>query len=137
MGKLASIKTKPTEVNVEDFINSIADEQKRRDCFIIMQLMQQATKQAPKIWGSSIIGFGDRRYKSPATEREVDWFIIGFAPRKANITLYLMNMASHADALSKLGKHKIGGGCLYINKLADVDQKVLAGMIKEAVARKK
>lgn len=137
MGKLASIKTKPTEVSVEDFINSIADEQKRSDCFAIVQLMQQATKQAPKMWGSSIIGFGDHRYKSPATGREVDWFVIGFAPRKANITLYLMNMASHAAALTKLGKHKTGGGCLYINKLADVDQKVLAGMIKEAVAQNK
>ena len=85
------------------------------------------------MWGSSIVGFGNVRYKSPATDREVDWFKIGFAPRKANLTIYLINLQRHADALAKLGKHKTGGGCLYINKLADVDIKVLEKIIAATV----
>jgi hypothetical protein len=132
MGKLAQIKTKETNASVEDFINSVADEEKRKDCFQVIKLMEKATKSAPKMWGGSIIGFGNKRYKSPATGREVDWFIIGFSPRKANLTLYLtMGLQPHAAALKKLGKHKIGGGCLYINKLSDVDMKVLEEVINE------
>ena len=80
--------------------------------------MEKATKERPKIWGTTIIGFGNFRYKSPATGREVDWFKIGFSPRKANLSLYLfLDIQSRAAALKKLGKHKTGIGCLYINKL--------------------
>ena len=132
MGKLAVIKTKPTSLSVEDFINSIADEQKRKDSFVILKLMEKAMKEKPKMWGSSMIGFGEIRYKSPATGREVDWFKIGFSPRKANLSLHLIDLQRHADALIKLGKHKTGGGCLYINKLADVDIKVLEKIIAAA-----
>ncbi len=132
MGKVAVIKTKPTSSNVEDFINSIADEQKRKDSFVILSMMEKATKEKPKMWGSSMIGFGDVRYKSPASGREVDWFRIGFSPRKANLSLHLINLERHADALAKLGKHKTGLGCLYINKLSDVDVKVLEKMIVAA-----
>ena len=93
-------------------------------------MMEKATKEKPKMWGSSMIGFGKMRYKSPATGREVDWFKIGFAPRKANISLHLtLDIQKHAEALKKLGKHKTGVGCLYINKLEDVDLKVLEKMI--------
>ena len=137
MGKLAQIKTKETEASAEDFIKKIPDEQKRKDCHAIIKMMEKATKSPPKLWGSSIIGFGNLRYKSPNTGREVDWFVIGFSPRKANITLYLMNIAAHAAALKKLGKHKASGGCLYINKLEDVDGKVLQEMINSAVKMKK
>ena len=84
MGKLAEIKTKPTSSSVEDFIDSVADEQKRKDSNAILKLMEKAMKVKPKMWGSSMIGFGDVRYKSPATGREVDWFKMGFSPRKAN-----------------------------------------------------
>jgi hypothetical protein len=129
MGKLAEIKTKPTSSSVEDFINSIADEQKRKDTLVIAALMEKAMKEKPKMWGTSIIGFGDVRYKSPASGREVDWFKIGFSPRRANLSLHLIDLQRHTDALTKLGKHKLGGGCLYINKLADVDIKVLEQMI--------
>jgi hypothetical protein len=129
MGKLAKIKTQPTALSVKDFIDAVPDEQKRKDSLVILKMMEKAMKEKPKMWGSSIIGFGDKRYKSPATGREVDWFIIGFSPRKANLTVYLIDMKQHADALKKLGKHKIGGGCLYINKLEDVDLKVLEKMI--------
>jgi uncharacterized protein DUF1801 len=132
MGKLAQIKTKPTSSSVESFIDGVANEQKRKDSYVILKMMEKATKEKPKMWGSSIIGFGDVRYKSPATGREVDWFKIGFSPRKANLTIYLINLQRHADGLKKLGKYKTGGGCLYINKLEDVDVKVLEKIIGEA-----
>ena len=133
MGKLAEIKTKPTSTSVDRFIDSIADEQKRKDSQVILNMMEKAMKEKPKMWGSSMIGFGDVRYKSPATGREVDWFKIGFSPRKANLSLHLgLDIKKHADALSKLGKHKTGVGCLYINKLEDVDIKVLEKMINAA-----
>jgi len=129
MSKLAEIKTRPTSLSVTGFIDSIPDEQKRKDCHVILNLMEKATGEKPKMWGSSMIGFGDVRYKSPATGREVDWFKIGFSPRKANLSLHLIDLQRHADALKKLGKHKTGTGCLYINKLEDVDIKVLEKMI--------
>lgn len=133
MGKLAEIKTKETDSSVEDFINSVKDEVKRKDSLTILKLMKKATKQKPKIWGNSIIGFGKKIYKSPATGREVEWFKIGFSPRKANLTLYLvMDIKKYASELKKLGKHKTGVGCLYINKLDDVDIKVLEKLIIDA-----
>ena len=134
MGKLAVIKTKPTSSSVEDFINSIVDEQKRKDSLTILKLMEKAMKEKPKMWGSSMIGFGFVRYKSPATGREVDWLRIGFSPRKANLSLYLTgDIKKHAVALKKLGKHKTGVGCLYINKLEDIDIKVLKGIIEASL----
>ena len=136
MGKLAQVKTKETDLSVEDFINKVDDEQKRKDSFTILKMMEKASKEKPKIWGSSIIGFGNLRYKSPNTGREVDWFKIGFSPRKANLSLYLMDLKIHASSLKKLGKHKTGAGCLYINKLEDVDIKVLEEMINATVKKK-
>ncbi len=129
--KPAEIKTKPTAASVEDYINAIESEQKRTDSFALVEMMQKATGDEAVLWGSAIIGFGNKKYKSEATGREVDWFRIGFAPRKAALTLYLTaSMGSHkAEMLEKLGKHKTGGGCIYINKLADVDLKVLQKMI--------
>ncbi len=130
MGKLAEIKTKETNSSVEDFINSVKDEQMRKDSFLLLKLMQKVSKEKPKIWGSSIIGFGNKRYKSPTTGREVDWFKIGFSPRKANLSLHLvLSLQIHAALLKKLGKHKTGVGCLYINKLDDIDPKVLEALI--------
>ena len=132
MGKLAVIKTKQTSDSVIDFIDSIAAEQKRKDSYVILKMMEKATKEKAKMWGRSIIGLGNVRYKSPASGREVDWLKIGFSPRKANITVYLIDMKRHADALPELGKHKTGGGCLYINKLEDIDIKILEKMITAA-----
>ncbi len=129
--KLAVIKTKPTAVNVLDFINNIKEEQKRKDSFVLLEIMQNASGEEPILWSNSIIGFGNKRFKSPATGREVDWLLIGFAPRKTNLSLYVsVGIKEHADALEKLGKHKTGVGCLYINKLDDIDLEVL----KEIVA---
>jgi hypothetical protein len=92
--------------------------------------MQNVSKEKPKMWGASLIGFGNKRYKSSKTGREVDWFKIGFSPRKANLSLHLvLDLQAHAVSLKKLGKHKTGVGCLYINRLSDVDLDVLRGII--------
>ncbi len=137
MGKLAEIKTKETSASVEDFINNVKDEQKRKDSFVILEMMKKATGEEPKMWGSSVIGFGNVRYKSPTTGREVDWLRIGFSPRKANLSLYIsVGIKEHAAAFKKLGKHKTGVGCLYINKLEDIDMKVLKEMIDASLNRK-
>lgn len=137
MGKLAIIKTQETTSSVEDFINTVKDEEKRKDSFLLLTLMQKATNEKPKMWGSSIIGFGNKRFKSPTTDREVDWFKMGFSPRKANLSLYLgLDIQKHASALKKLGKHKTGVGCLYVNKLIDIDMKVLGEMINVAAKKK-
>lgn len=131
--KLAQIKTKETSASVEDFINSVKNKLIRKDSFTILKIMQKASKEKPKMWGSSMIGFGNKIYKSPATGREVEWFKIGFSPRKANLSLHLvLDIKKHAAELKKLGKHKTGVGCLYINKLADVDLKVLEKLVNTA-----
>lgn len=136
MGK-AEIKTKETNASVEDFINGLRDEQQRKDSFQLVSLMEKVSGEKPKMWGSSLIGFGIKRYKSPKTGREVDWFKIGFAPRKSNLSLHLvLDLETHADALMKLGKHKTGVGCLYINKIDDVDLKVLETLIQNALKDK-
>lgn len=134
--KLVEIKTKPTSANVEDFINNVKDEQKRKDSFVLLDMMKKATGQEPVLWSNSIIGFGNKRYKSPTTGREVDWLLIGFSPRKANLSLYVsVAIKEHAAALAKLGKHKTGAGCLYVNKLEDIDLNVLKGIIDTSLHR--
>lgn len=135
--KLVEIKTKPTNNNVVAFINKISDEQKRKDCFVLIDMMKAASGEEPVLWSNSIVGFGNKRYKSPNTGREVDWLLIGFAPRKANLSLYVsVGIQEHSAALKKLGKHKTGVGCLYINKLEDVDLIVLQGIIKTSLSKK-
>ena len=135
--KLAEIKTKPTSASVEDFINTIKDEQKRKDSFVLLEMMKKATGEEPILWGSSVIGFGSKRYKSPTSGREVDWLRIGFSPRKANLSLYIsIGIKEHDAALKKLGKHKTGVGCLYINKLEEIDLKVLKGILDASLNRK-
>lgn len=135
--KLAVIKTKPTTANVDDFINAIENEQKRNDCFVLLKMMKKASKEEPVLWSNSIIGFGVKRFKSPATGREVDWLLIGFAPRKTNLSLYLsVGIQEHAANLKKLGKHKAGVGCLYINRLEDIDLNVLKEMIENSLKKR-
>lgn len=134
--KLADIKTKPTSQNTEDFINNIQNEQKRKDCFTLLDMMKKLTGEEPVLWSNSIIGFGNKRYKSIATGREVDWLLIGFSPRKANLSLYVsIRIQEHASSLAKLGKHKIGVGCLYINKLDEVDLNVLQEIIETSLLK--
>jgi hypothetical protein len=130
---MAELKTKLNDASVTDFLNGIKDEGKRADSFEILKMMGQVIKQEPKMWGASIIGFGEYHYKYKSG-REGDWFVAGFSPRKQNLTLYVMGgFAPHTDLLKKLGKHKTGVGCLYVNKLADVDVKVLKELLKQAV----
>jgi len=137
MAKLAQIKTKETNLSVKDFIEKVPEEQKRKDSFTILKTIEKITKEKPRMWGTSIVGFGKKIYKSPASGREVEWFIVGFSPRKANLTLYLgVNGPMSAASLKKLGKHKAGGGCVYINKLEDIDMKVLEEMIMATLKRK-
>lgn len=129
---MAELKTQKNNASVENFINTVESEQKRNDAFEILEMMKQITKEKPKMWGASIIGFGDVRYKY-ASGREGDWFKVGFSPRKANISLYLMgcNISKADSILGRLGKYKTGKGCLYINKLTDVNMDVLKELVKE------
>ena len=133
----ATNKTQETEASVEDFLNAIEDEAVRNDCKVISKMMSKATNAEPKMWGASIVGFGWRHIKS-ASGREVDWCIIGFSPRKANISLYMsLGTGWNNDLLAKLGKHKTGLGCLYVKKLSDVDVEVLEEMIINSAKKEK
>ena len=136
MAKTADVKTKKNEASVEGFLNTIKDEETRNDCFEIVQMMKKASKEEPKMWGSSIIGFGEYHYKYESG-REGDTMKIGFSPRKQNITLYILLGADlETPLLKKLGKHTTGKGCLYIKKLADIDKKVLQELINESAKRR-
>ena len=128
----AENKTKPTQQSVTDFLNQVEHEQRKADSFEILEMMKEQTGIEPKMWGDSIIGFGDYRYKY-ASGREGDWFLVGFSPRKQNLTLYIMaGISQYPELLEKLGKHKTSKACLYINKLADVDKSVLKDIIKKS-----
>ena len=130
---MAELKTKKNEASVEKFLNAIKDGQTRKDCFEIAKMMQQATKAAPKMWGASIVGFGEYHYKY-ASGREGDWMLTGFSPRKQNLTLYIMaGFDRYDELLKKLGKFSTGKSCLYIKKRADVDRKVLKELVSESV----
>src|SRR4030067_2238394 len=126
---MAELKTKETKASVEKFLNTIPDEKRCDDCFKILDLMKQVTKEEPKMWGTSIVGFGKYHYKSERSSQEGDWFITGFSPRKQNLTLYIMTGLRDNTLLKKLGKYKTGGSCLYIKKLEDVDMKVLKELV--------
>lgn len=133
---MAEAKTKPTRQSVEKFIKSIPDPQTREDCSTIAKLMEAATRAEPQMWGSSIVGFGVMQYKY-ASGREGEWPIIGFSPRKQNLTLYVSAGFQNPDLLKKLGKHSLGKGCLYIKRLSDVDLPTLKKVIQTAAKKKK
>ncbi|HWK99468.1 MAG TPA: DUF1801 domain-containing protein [Parapedobacter sp.] len=124
---MSALKTKPTEVDVEAFIKEFADsEQKRRDSFELVDLMRDFTGYEPRMWGPSIIGFGSYHYKSERSHQEGDWPLVGFSPRKAAISLYVYTGSpDHEYLLSNLGKFKKGKACIYIKKLADINQDAL------------
>ena len=136
MAKTAELKTKVNEASVTGFLNGVEDEQQRKDSFEILRMMEQVTKEQPKMWGTSIVGFGTYHYKGKSG-REGDWMIIGFSPRKQNLTLYLPGgLEKHQSLLSKLGKHSTGKGCLYIKRLSDVDPNVLRQLLTESLKTK-
>jgi hypothetical protein len=132
---MAELKTKQTNADVHEFINTFADtEQKRKDSFELLKLMQDFTGCEPKMWGASIIGFGNYRYKSDRSKQEGDWPLVGFSPRKAAISLYVFTgSADHEYFLRNLGKYKMGKACIYIKKLSDIDQRELKKLMKETI----
>jgi hypothetical protein len=122
---MAELKTKKNDASIEAFLQKIENEENRNDCVTILSMMKKITKQEPKMWGSSIVGFDSYHYKSERSKQEGDWFITGFSPRKQNLTVYILSgFSKYGEILKKLGKHKTSGSCLYINKLADVDLKI-------------
>ena len=130
---MAELKTKATGASVVKFLAAIKDEQRRADCETVLAMMRKATGAEPKMWGTSIVGFGDYHYVY-ASGREGDWFLAGFSPRKPSLVLYSMGHFQQFEALlSKLGKYKLGGGCLYVNRLSDVHMPTLRKLIDQSV----
>ena len=131
---MAELKTKQNDQSITDFLKAIPDKRRRDDSFAILELMKEVTGQEPKMWGDSIISFGNYHYKY-ATGREGDWFLTGLSPRKQNLTLYIMSgFDEYDELLKKLGKYKTGKACLYINKLADVEISAIKELIQKSVA---
>ncbi len=134
---MAELKTKATSASVDKFLAGVKDAGRRNDCLTIAKLMQQVTKAPPKMWGTSIVGFGDYTYHYESG-RELEWFLVGFSPRKEALTLYLMpGSLEFSDALKNLGKHKTGKACLYIKSLEGVDQGALKTLVQESVKHAK
>jgi hypothetical protein len=126
-------KTQPTGQSVESFLESVPDERQRQDCREVIELMRAVTGAEPRMWGSSIVGFGSYRYRY-ASGREGDWPLTGFSPRKQNLTLYLSyGFDQNGDLLQRLGKHKVGKSCLYIKRLSDVDPAALRELLERSV----
>jgi hypothetical protein len=133
---MAEPKTKPTKQSVASFFKSLPDPQVRQDCVTITKLMEEATGSKPKMWGAAIVGFGSRHYEY-ASGREGDWPLIGFSPRKQNLTLYIMSgFDGQPELLKKLGKHTTAKSCLYIKRLSDVDLPILKKLIRASVKKK-
>ncbi len=130
---MAELKTQKSEASVEEFLNSVEPERKREDAQTICTLMAEAAGADPKMWGSSIIGFGEYTY-TYESGRTGDWMLVGFSPRKQNLVLYIMpGFEQYQDLLARLGKHKTGKACLYINKLADIDMAILKELVVQSV----
>jgi len=132
---VAELKTRPTDSDVEAFLARVEPATKQADCRALVALMAEATGERPRMWGSSMVGFGDYHYRY-ASGREGDWFLAGFSPRKANLTVYLSGgIDSHRELLAGLGPHTTGVGCLYLKRLGDVDTDVLAEIVRRDVAQ--
>jgi hypothetical protein len=133
---MAELKTKVTNQSAEDFLKTIQPQEKQKDGFALLEMFKKVTGEKPVMWGTSMIGFGKYHYKSEKSRQEGDWFLVGFSPRKQNISLYVLHGNSNSKALlEKLGKHKTSGGiggCLYINKLSDVDKTILEKLITKS-----
>ena len=130
---MAELKTKATKKSVKEFLSTVEPGQKREDGLTLLSMFERITGERAVMWGPSIVGFGTYHYKSERSTQEGDWLLTGFSPRKQNLTLYVMaGNKDSKDLLKKLGKHKTSVGCLYINKLSDVDQAVLEQLIKKS-----
>ena len=134
---MAELKTKPTNASVEKFLNQVADETRREDCFKVAKMMEEITGEKPKMWGPSIVGFGSYHYKY-ASGQEGDWPIAAFSPRKQDLTLYLLpGFAESGELMKQLGKHRTGVSCLYIKRMSDVHVPTLKKLIRDSVKRMK
>lgn len=133
---MAEVKTKQTDADVHEFINTFATtEQKRKDSFELLKLMQKWTGYEPKMWGPSIIGFGKYHYKSDRSSQQGDWPLVGFSPRKTAFSLYVYTgNPKHKHLLEGLGKFSMGKACIYVKKLEDIDQAVLKNLVKESIS---
>lgn len=131
---MAELKTKKTNASVAAFLKKISDEQRRKDCETVLRLMKEATGVKPRMWGSSIVGFGTYKYRYESG-REGEWPIIGFSPRKGDLTLYLMGGFENEPMMTKLGKYKTGKVCLYIKKMSDIEVPVLKKLISKSVKK--
>lgn len=132
---MAEAKTKPTQASVKDFLDQIDDENRRKDCYTILELMEQVSGEKPVLWGPSIIGFGSYHYKY-ASGREGDAPLTGFSPRKRDLTLYMMpGFERDGELMSNLGKYKTGKSCLYIKKIEDVDLPTLKELVSRSVEK--
>lgn len=130
---MAVLKTQKNDHDVVEFLQGIENEQRKADCFALLDLFQQVTSEPPKMWGTSIVGFGSYHYKYDSG-REGDWFLAGFSPRKQNLTIYIMaGFKEYEKIMENLGKYKTGSSCLYVNKLADIDQEVLKELMKASI----
>lgn len=130
---MSELKTKPTKLNAREYLSLHQDEQRRADCFLLIELMRAATGVEPLMWGASMVGFGKYKY-AYESGREGEWPIIGFSSRKNDLTVYIMpGFENYGAMLEKLGKHKTGKSCLYLKRLSDVDQQVLAQIIDVSV----
>ena len=131
---MAELKTKATDASVADFLNAVPDERQRADAQRLDAIMREETGEEPRLWGTSIVGYGQMHYKY-ASGREGDWMQVAFSPRKANLTLYFTSgFEGYDDLRGRLGKHTVGVGCVYIKRLSDVDEDVLRQMIRRSVA---
>ena len=134
---MSEIKTRPTDASVEAFIDAVDHPRRREDARTLLDLMQRVTGEQPVMWGPSIVGYGSYHYRY-ASGQEADWPVVGFSPRKQNLSIYIMTGFEESDELlSRLGKHKTGKSCLYVNKLADVDLDVLEKLVRASVAEMK
>lgn len=132
---MAENKTKPTDADVIGFLNNVPDERKRQDAFAVLEMMREVTGEEPKMWGPSIVGFGSYHYKY-ASGREGDAILTGFSPRKQNLVLYIVaGFGEYEELMAKLGKHTTGSSCLYVKRLADLDQAVLRELVAKSVDR--
>ena len=127
------LKTRETDASVEDFLDSVENETRRSDAFRVLEMFQRATGEPAKMWGEAIVGFGSRPIKY-ADGSEMDWPAAAFSPRKQNMTLYVISSPKQPELLAKLGTHSTSKACLYIKRLADVDEKVLERVIKDCYA---
>lgn len=136
---MAELKTKQNKASVKKFLNSVEDEQQKKDSLELLTIFENVTKEKPMMWGTSIVGYGSYHYKHERSRQEGDWPLTGFSPRKGKISIYIMTgFRSYGDLLKKIGKHKVSGGsCLYIKQLSDIHIPTLKKLIRESVKEMK